>query len=124
LDSKSKGATPIIFSPIPRDIWSTDGKKVDRNGNDYGGWSKQIAEAEKIPFVDLNAITADKYDLLGFDKVKAAYFPGDHTHTSPAGAVVNAESVIEGLKSLPNDPFAPYLVPGAPNTPATSPAAS
>ncbi len=114
--AKAKGASPIIFSPIPRDIWSADGKTVDRNMADFGGWSEQVAEAENIPFVNLNAIVADKYDVLGFPKVKAAYFPGDHTHTSPAGAELNAESVVQGLKALPNDPVAPYLLPGAPIT--------
>jgi rhamnogalacturonan acetylesterase len=113
-DAKAKGATPIIVSPIPRDIWSADGKTVNRNTNDYGGWSKQVAATENIPFVDLNAIVADKYDQLGFPAVKAAYFPGDHTHTSPAGAELNAECVVQGLKALPNDPLAAYLLPNAP----------
>jgi len=53
-DTKAKGATPIILSPIPRDIWSADGKTVNRNSNDYGGWSKDVAATETVPFVDLN----------------------------------------------------------------------
>ncbi len=101
-DTKAKGATPIVLSLVPRDIWGRDDKDptVGRSTDSYGGWAAQVAKAQGVPFVDLNAITAAKYDLLGFAKTKAAYFPGDHTHTNPAGAEVNAQSVIQGLKGL------------------------
>jgi lysophospholipase L1-like esterase len=108
-DAKSKGALPIVLSPIPRNIWSPD-NHVGRNTKDYGGWSADVAKAQGVPFVDLNGIIADKYDALGPDKVKAQYFPGDHTHTNPAGAELNASCVVEGLKGLKDDPLAPYLI--------------
>jgi len=51
----------------------------------------------------LNEVTARKYDALGEAAVEPLF--GDpHTHTTLAGAVINAESVVEGLKALPNDP--------------------
>ncbi len=43
---------------------------------------------------DLNAITADTHDQGGPSKVKA-FFSGDRSHTSKAGANVNARSVVE-----------------------------
>ena len=101
-DAKAKGALPIVLSPVPRNIWN--GGKVSRNSGDYGKWAMQAATAESVPFVDLNVIIADHYDALGPDKVKL-FFPGDHTHTSPDGAALNAASVIEGLKKLPNCPL-------------------
>lgn len=107
-DAKDKGAQPIVISPIPRNIWSAD-NKVGRNIHDYGLWAAQVAESEHVPFLDLNKIVADRYDALGPDKVKAEYFPGDHTHTSPAGAELNAESVVEGIKALDGCPLAQYL---------------
>jgi len=112
-DAKAKGATPIVLSPIPRDIWGAD-NKVARNTKDYGLWAMQVAQAENVPFVDLNGIIADKYDALGFDKVKASYFPGDHTHTNPAGAELNASCVVQGLKALPACPLVQYLSPTPP----------
>ena len=51
-----------------------------------------------MAFVDLNEITALKYDKLGMEEVKK-FFPGDHTHTNEAGARLNAESVVDGIKS-------------------------
>jgi len=94
-DTKAKGATPIVLSMIPRNEFR-DGK-VLRADKDYGLWAKQVADEEGAFFIDLNAITADKYDKLGPDETKK-FFPGDHTHTNPAGADVNAQSVIEGVK--------------------------
>jgi lysophospholipase L1-like esterase len=94
-DSKAKGATPIVLSMIPRNMWK-DGK-VPRANNDFGKWAKEVADQEGVQFIDLNAITADKYDQWGPEKVKE-FFPGDHTHTNKAGAQINAQSVVEGIR--------------------------
>lgn len=106
-DAKSKGAIPVIASMIPRNQF-VDGK-VKRVGNDYGKWAKEVAASEDVAFIDLNSITADKYDVLGPDKVKE-FFPGDHTHTNEAGATVNAASVAEGIKLLKNLGLNNYLL--------------
>jgi rhamnogalacturonan acetylesterase len=102
-DTLAKGAHPIICSPIPRKIWK-DGKVV-RNDDNYGGWARQVAEQEHIPFVDLDEIIARRYDALGEEKVEPL-FADPHTHTSRAGAELNAECVVAGLKALPHDPVA------------------
>lgn len=96
-DAKAKGAIPVIASMIPRNQF-VEGK-VKRANNDYGKWAKEVAESQGVAFIDLNSISADKYDVLGPDKVKE-FFPGDHTHTNEAGAVVNAASVAQGIKLI------------------------
>lgn len=101
-DTRAKGATPILCSPIPRKVWK-DGKIV-RNTEDYGGWAHQIAEQEHIRFIDLNAIIARQYDALGEANVEPL-FADPHTHTSLAGAELNAVSVVAGLKALAHDPL-------------------
>jgi len=102
-ETKAKGATPIICSLVPRKTWK-DGKIV-RGADSYGGWAREVAEKEHVGFIDLNEITARKYDALGEAAVEPLF--GDpHTHTTLAGAVMNAESVVAGLKALPNDPLA------------------
>ncbi len=105
-DTKAKGAIPIICSPIPRKTWK-DGKVV-RNAANYGGWARQIAAQEHVGFIDLNEIIARKYDILGEEKVDLL-FADPHTHTSRAGAELNAECVVAGLKALPHNPFAEYF---------------
>jgi unsaturated rhamnogalacturonyl hydrolase len=102
-ETKAKGATPIICSLIPRKTWK-DGKIV-RSKDSYGGWAEQVAAAQRVGFIDLNEITARKYDALGEAAVEPLF--GDpHTHTTAAGAIINAESVVSGLKALPHDPLA------------------
>ncbi|HLS96800.1 MAG TPA: rhamnogalacturonan acetylesterase [Sphingobacterium sp.] len=104
--ARRKGAMPIILSMIPRNQWDQEGR-VKRADMDFGLWARQIAEEEGVPFVDLNEITAAKYEQLGPDAVKEKYFPGDHTHTNKAGAWVNAASVVEGLQAIQH-PLAKY----------------
>ncbi len=105
-DTKAKGATPIVCSLIPRKIWK-DGK-IERSANSYGGWAAAVARAEGVGFVDLNEIIAERYDAMGPEKVEAM-FADPHTHTSLAGAELNAQCVIEGLKRLNPDPLAAYI---------------
>jgi lysophospholipase L1-like esterase len=105
-DTLAKGAVPILCSPIPRKIWK-DGKVV-RNAESYGGWAREVAEQEHVGFIDLNEIIARRYDALGEEKVEAL-FADPHTHTSRAGAELNAECVVAGLKALPHDPVAAYF---------------
>ena len=109
-ETQARGATPIVLSPIPRNIWSDDGK-VKRARRDYGLWAQEAAEAEHAAFVDLNRITADRYDTLGRERVGLDLFtPTDHTHTTAAGARINAESVANGLRTLDPLPIAAALI--------------
>jgi len=48
---------------------------------------------------DLTTIITNKYEEWGQQKVLLLFGP-DHTHTSPAGAKLNAELVVAGLKTL------------------------
>jgi lysophospholipase L1-like esterase len=105
--AKAKGAIPIVLSMIPRNIWN-DGK-VLRANNDFGKWAKEVAEQEGAFFIDLNAITADKYDHWGPEKVKDLFY-GDHTHTNKAGADINAQSIVEGIKQNASIGLNKYLV--------------
>jgi lysophospholipase L1-like esterase len=105
-DAKAKGATAIICSMIPRNEF-VDGK-VKRANNDFGKWAQEAAASEGTFFIDLNKITADKYDVLGPDEVKK-FFPGDHTHTNEEGAKVNAASVAEGIRLLKDLKLNNYL---------------
>jgi rhamnogalacturonyl hydrolase YesR/lysophospholipase L1-like esterase len=110
-DTKAKGATPIIVSPVPRDNFK-DGKTI-RNQANYGGWAKQVAESEKVPFIDLNGRVADEYDKIvaefGQAVIDSCYFYGDHTHTSLTGAKLNARQVVAGIKDLPDCSLKDYL---------------
>jgi lysophospholipase L1-like esterase len=110
-DTRAKGSTPILCSLIPRKIWK-DGK-IPRNKESHAGWAEQVAKAEGVAFVDLNEIIASRYDELGPEKVEPL-FGDEHTHTSAAGAELNAQCVIAGLKMLKENPLESYLRPELP----------
>jgi rhamnogalacturonan acetylesterase len=105
-DTLAKGAVPIVCSPVPRKIWKEG--KIVRNVENYGGWAREVATQSKVAFVDLNEIIARRYDAIGEAEVEPL-FADPHTHTSRAGAELNAEAVVSGLKSLLGNPLQPYL---------------
>jgi len=105
-DIRSRGATAIICSPIPRNMW-VDGKCVRASG-DYGKWAREVAEATGAYFIDLNNLIADEYDKLGAEEV-GHFFPGDHTHTNAKGARVNVQAVVRGIRQLDKSGLAKYL---------------
>ena len=86
-----------MCSLVPRKTWR-DGKIV-RSKDNYAGWAEQVAAAEGAAFVDLNEIIARRYDQLGPEKVEPL-FADPHTHTSRAGAELNARGVAEGLQGI------------------------
>jgi rhamnogalacturonan acetylesterase len=96
-DTKEKGATPIVCSPIPRNEWK-DGKVV-RSSESYAGWAQQVAKEEGAYFIDLNQLVSLQYEILGADSVKH-FFPGDHTHTDINGAQLNANTVISAIREI------------------------
>lgn len=96
-ETQAKGAIPIVCSLVPRKIWK-DGKIV-RNTQDYAKWAEEIAKQEKVQFINLNEMIAAEYDNLGEQKVEPL-FADPHTHTSRAGAELNAEIVVRGLNGL------------------------
>lgn len=106
-EAKAKGATPIVCSMIPRNQWTDS--KVRLADKDFGKWAKEVAESEGAFFIDLNTITADKYNVLGETEV-AKLFYKDHTHTNEEGAKINAASVVEGMKLLNGLSLINYLV--------------
>jgi lysophospholipase L1-like esterase len=109
-ETRAAGATPILCSLIPRKTWK-DGK-IARSSESYGKWATEVATSENVLFVDLNEIIARRYDALGPEKVEPL-FGDEHTHTSRAGAELNAECVISGLKALKPNPLAPDFSPKA-----------
>jgi rhamnogalacturonan acetylesterase len=96
-EAKGKGAIPIICSMIPRNQFA-DGK-VKRANNDFGKWAKEVATSEGVPFIDLNNVIADKYEVLSAGEVNKL-FQGDHTHTNVEGAKINAATVVDEIRKL------------------------
>jgi len=104
-DTKAKGATPIICSPVPRNTWIEG--KIKRGFDGYAAWAAEASRMAGALYIDLNAIVADRWDALGREGA-APYF-NDTQHTTKAGARLHAESVAQGLKLLKDCALAGYL---------------
>jgi lysophospholipase L1-like esterase len=109
-DTRAQGATPVVASPVPRNIWESGA--VVRARADYAGWAEAVARAEGVAFLDLNELIARAYDALGAEQVRTL-FGRDHTHTTLQGARLSARVVMAALKGLPENPVGVYLSTGA-----------
>ncbi len=109
-DVQAKGATVILCSPVPRNTW-VDGK-IKRGFDGYAQWAADAAKAGGALFIDLNTLAANHYDALGQQQSAKCF--ADNQHTTRAGAKINAQSVIEGLKQLKDCPLASDLAPAIP----------
>lgn len=96
-EAKAAGATPVVCTLVPRKIWK-DGKIVRANDG-YAAWAREVARQEDVPCIDLNERVAARYDALG-EKAVEALFADEHTHTSRAGAELNASIVAAELARL------------------------
>lgn len=90
-----KGATVIISSATPNNVWETG--NYTYSANRFVGYARDAAKQVGAVFVDHGQSTADAYRKLGAQTVDA-FYPHDHTHTSPAGAEVVAEAFITALE--------------------------
>jgi rhamnogalacturonan acetylesterase len=102
-DVRERGATPIVCSLVPRKVWK-DGHIARA---DYATWAHDVAEATRTPFLDLHAIVARQYEAMEPAKLDTL-FADERTHTTAAGARLNAESVVTGLKTV-DSPLIKYL---------------
>lgn len=103
--AKAKGAKVIVMSHTPGNRWTDN--RMNRCDKTYGKWSKEVAEQEGVSFIDLNDLTAKKFEAMGKEKTAAYY--ADSVHNTQEGAVLNAESVVEGIRSLQNCDLKDYL---------------
>jgi hypothetical protein len=112
--AKAKGA----FHPFSQVAW----RELPSKKTAFTPYFKQIAEAENVSFIPLNDMVAEKYAALGQEKVNT-FFERDHTHTNLEGAILNAQTVIEGIRALRSCPLRGYLpVPGLTPAPSGAPA--
>jgi lysophospholipase L1-like esterase len=96
-DTRAQGATPILLTITRTNNWR-DGK-IECPSDTYRLWTRQTAVNEKVAFVDLSRIIADRYQREGADAV-TAQFINDKVHTNIDGATANAADVVAGLSTL------------------------
>ena len=109
-DARAKGMTPILCTPIPH-CPKDPVKAGDLEKSIYVDMSTAVAKSEKVLFINLNELTMSQYAGKTPPEIKATYFtPADNTHTSFAGAELNAQNVIAGIRALDGCPLRDYLI--------------
>jgi len=64
--------------------------------NRFVTYAQSIGIRRNITYIDHYAYTAAAYDALG-ETQTTTFYPIDHLHTSPSGALVVAEAFVRGL---------------------------
>ncbi|MFT3990656.1 MAG: rhamnogalacturonan acetylesterase [Luteolibacter sp.] len=108
--ARGKGGIPILFTPMERLRW--DGGSPKQTLADYAEAVRQVGDEEKVPVIDLNAMSLKLYGALGEKNSTKAFvfypaktFPGqekpmaDRTHHNAFGGYELARCVVEGIKA-------------------------
>jgi pectinesterase len=110
MDSRAKGATPVLFSSIVRRNFNDNGVLVNTHG-DYPMETRLVAQQYNVPFIDLNYLTEKLEESYGMEESKKLHLhfkagensyykqeKNDDTHLSNLGATEVAKLVIAALK--------------------------
>ena len=107
--AKAKGVTVIVCSTVPRNQWK-DGKLI-RGEKGFAEWAMQVAQREKTFSIDLNNLIADAYDKEGQTNTTSIYHTSkDNTHTTEAGATLNASIVATSIKAFKKCKLSKYII--------------
>jgi len=108
-DVRERGATMIFCSMVPHKDWD-GGHIVRKEREKWVMWTANAAIATHAAYINLNEIVALEFERLGPDKV-APLFGDARTHSTPAGALLNAQMVIAGIRTLKKPDLKKYLSP-------------
>ena len=99
--ARKKGAYPVLITPIARRLFDDSGKFLPGSHGAYPEAVKQVGEVNKVPVIDMTAITEAYLESVG-DMASKAFFmwPKDNTHLKPEGAVIMAGFLTRELKEL------------------------
>ncbi|KAL2867325.1 rhamnogalacturonan acetylesterase RgaE [Aspergillus lucknowensis] len=89
-----KGAHVLISSQTPNNVWETG--EFAYEPSRFVEYAQLAAEVAGVEYVDHGAYVASIYESLGLEAV-TAFYPNDHTHTSPDGAQVVADAFLKAV---------------------------
>ena len=110
----SKGATPVLMTPVSRRFFLDDGINMLYTHGEYPGAVRRLAAKEGIALCDLKQLSRDLYLRLKADLTEKLFvvlekgehpdFPDGHvdkTHFNAVGAAIIARLVAEDLRKDP-----------------------
>lgn len=131
-DARAHGAFPILVTSMNRRTFDAAGKITPSLG-DYPQAMRDIAAEQKVPLIDLNAMSKTLWETMGetgtlkaFVHYPANTFPGqseelkDDTHFNSYGAYELARAVVQSIRDQ-HLALAPYLIKNNPTFDPTHP---
>lgn len=111
--TRQKGGTPILLTPVARNYPWVDGHLQNVHG-EYPAAVKDIALEMNVKLIDLNQLSMDHFSKVGKEYVRTNYFMNlpsgkyeaypdgqdDNTHFQPEGATAVARLVFNALKKI------------------------
>src|SRR4030095_11268824 len=114
-DTKSKGAIPILLTPVARRKFDSAGHAVDTHA-EYAAIVRNVARKEAVLLIDLDKTSTEWVQKTGVETSKLFWnhlAPGEHpnypngnaddTHFNELGARRMAELVLADIRNLPVD---------------------
>lgn len=111
-DSRSKGAQPVLITPVTRMRFDSKGNVVETHV-EYTGAVYEIAKQYKVPIIDLDKASRDLLQQFGPENAKLLFMqlaPGEHpyypegqkdnTHFNEFGARKIAQIVLQEIRAL------------------------
>jgi lysophospholipase L1-like esterase len=124
--TRAKGATPVLVTSMNRRTFDAEGK-ITNSLLGYPDAVREVAVAQHVALIDLNAMSKTLFEALGADGSMKAFmhypanaFPNqteaisDDTHFNKYGAYELARCVAHGIRTA-KLPIAKYLVKNVPD---------
>jgi lysophospholipase L1-like esterase len=94
--ARAKGARPVLATPVERRRFDAGGNALPTHG-EYPAAMRALAVAERVPLLDIEALSLALWQALGVEATKS-YFnwtdtEQDNTHFNPPGAIAAARLV-------------------------------
>ena len=113
-DAKKIGARPVLVTAMNRRAFGAEGDdqgKIQQTLGEYPQATRDVAKAEDVPLIDLNAMSKTLFEAMGPEGTLKAFvhypantFPdqpqalADNTHFNSYGAYELARCIVEGIK--------------------------
>jgi lysophospholipase L1-like esterase len=124
--TRAKGATPVLVTPMNRRTFDDAGKITNSFGA-YPDAVREVAAQQKVALIDLNAMSKTLFEAMGPDGTLKAFmhfpvnsFPGqtaaiaDNTHFNSYGAYELARCIVRGIREA-KLPITKFLDPAVPD---------
>ena len=93
-EARKLGAQVVLVTPVEEWVFKdgefVGGKELKR----YSEIVMDVAEAEKVPVIDLNKLSGELFAKLGAEESRKLFIPSDNSHFNLTGAKMMCELII------------------------------